>query len=129
MASPAPASGVWVGQRRSALAAVRAREARRALVRARRQRVLLGVAAAASLVLLALPLHSLAAVTLDGRTTPGAAPAGVAPGSVYVVPQGATLRSVAAAVAGPGRVQQVAAEIAAETGSAHLVPGEHLIVP
>ncbi len=117
--------------RHAAARVARQREAlrRQARLRSRRRRAVLLGSAVAATALLALPLHSLAAVTLDGRVTPGGAPAGLAPGSLYVVPAGMTLHQVAVAFAGPAGSAHMAQEIVAETGSTQLVPGEHLLVP
>ena len=67
----------------------------RARTLARRRRTLgLGVVLVA-VTLLAMPLRALGAVTVAGQPTPAGVPAGLAPGSVYVVQPGDTLRSIA----------------------------------
>jgi hypothetical protein len=96
-------------------------------VSVRRRRVGLGVVLL-SVVLLALPLRALGAVTVDGRPTPGAVPAGLAPGSVYVVQPGDTLRSIAAQV-DPAAIGATARELATSTGASVVVPGEHVRIP
>lgn len=82
----------------------------------------------AALVLLAMPLHALGAVTLDGRATPGGTVAGLAPGSVYVVQPGDSIASIAERVS-PADARGIARELAASTGSATVVPGEHVVIP
>ena len=82
----------------------------------------------AAVTLLALPVRALGAVTLAGQETPGAVPAGIAPGSVIVVQPGDTIRSLAVRI-NPGAVAQTARAIALEIGSSTLVPGEHVLVP
>lgn len=83
----------------------------------------------AAVVLLALPLRSLAAVTVDGRATPGATVAGLQPGSTYVVQTGDTVASVAAKVTG-APVSLIEQGLRQELGGGStLVPGEHLVIP
>jgi LysM repeat protein len=95
---------------------------------ARRQRTAGAGAVLVALVLLALPLHALGAVSLDGRATPGGVPGGLAAGSVYVVQPGDTIASIAARV----NLSQAAAierDLVASTGSRTVVPGEHVVIP
>jgi hypothetical protein len=47
---------------------------------------------------------------------------------VYVVQPGDTLRSIAARV-NAGAVARITAELATETGSSSVVPGEHVRIP
>jgi hypothetical protein len=105
---------------------------RRAMVRAqtlaRRRRTVAVVVVLTAVTLLAMPLRALGAVTVDGRATPGAVPAGLAPGSLVTVHQGDTIRSIAMRV-NPGRLAVVEHEIATSVGSTTLVPGEHVIIP
>lgn len=104
------------------------RTSTRAATLARRRRIAgLGTVVAA-LVLLALPLHALGAVTLDGRPTPGGVPAGLAPGSVYVVQSGDSIASIAQRV-NPAQAATIEHELVASTGSRIVVPGEHVVVP
>jgi len=77
---------------------------------------------------LAMPLRALGAVTVLGQQTPGGVPAGLAPGSTYVVQHGDTLRSIAQRV-NAAIAPLIAAELAAETGSAQVVAGEHVRIP
>jgi len=84
--------------------------------------------AVAAVVLLALPIRALGAVTVAGQDTPGGAPAGLAPGSTVVVQSGDTIHSLAMRV-NPGDVAAIARALAAEVGSATLVPGEHVVIP
>ena len=100
---------------------------RAATLTRRRRTVGVGVVLAA-LVLLAMPLHALGAVTLDGRPTPGGTVAGLAPGSVYVVQPGDTIASIASRV-DPAAARGIAREVAASTGSSTVVPGEHVVIP
>jgi hypothetical protein len=106
---------------------------RRAAVRsstavARRRATALAVIALVAVVLLSLPLRSLAAVTVDGQVTPAASPGGLAPGSIYVVHAGDTLRSVARRIDG-GNVSALEHQLAVQVGSSVLVPGEHVHIP
>jgi len=93
----------------------------------RRRTVAVGVVLAA-VVLLAMPLRALGAVTVDGRATPAGVAAGLAPGSIYVVQPGDSLRSIAVRV-NPAALAVVEHELAASTGSSVLVPGEHVVIP
>jgi 4-hydroxy-3-methylbut-2-en-1-yl diphosphate synthase IspG/GcpE len=97
-------------------------------VQARRRRAAGVVVTLAAVALLALPIHVLGAVTLAGQETPGAVPAGLAPGSVVVVQPGDTVRSLAMRI-NPSAAAQIARAIVAEVGSPTLVPGEHVVVP
>ena len=87
--------------------------------RVRRRRLLLGVVLLALLVGLALPLSA-----TGGRTVANQTPTA---GQEYVVRSGDTLASVAARVG--GNVRQVERQLARETGSTVLAPGEHLLIP
>jgi hypothetical protein len=114
------------------VATIERRAARRTSHRAatmarRRSTAGLGTVVAA-IVLLALPLHALGAVTLDGRPTPGGVPAGLAPGSVYVVQSGDSIASIAQRV-NPAQTATIEHELVASTGSRTVVPGEHVVVP
>jgi LysM repeat protein len=109
-------------------AAQRTAAARRSAAVARRRAATLAAIAVVAVVLLALPLRSLAAVTVDGQVTPTASPGGLAPGSVYVVHAGDTLRSIARRVVG-ANVAAVEGQLAVEVGSSVLVPGEHVHIP
>ena len=88
--------------------------------RVQHRRMLLGLALVALLVLLALPIRA-----IGGHTIAGSAPAS---GQVYVVQDGDTLTSIAQQVE-PGRVGSLVQRLAAEAGSATIVPGEHLLIP
>ncbi len=104
------------------------RTSSRAATPARRRRTAgLGTAVVA-LVLLAMPLHALGAVTLDGRPTPGGVPAGLDPGSVYVVQSGDSIASIAQRV-NPSQAATIERELVASTGSRAVVPGEHVVIP
>jgi hypothetical protein len=96
--------------------------------RTRRSRAALAVSVLAALVLLALPIRALGAVTLAGQATPGGVPAGLAPGSTYVVQAGDTIASLARRI-NPGDAAQLDRSLVAEVGSSTLVPGEHVVVP
>jgi LysM repeat protein len=85
-------------------------------------------AAVVAIGLLAMPLHALGAVTLDGRPTPGGVPAGLAPGSVYVVQPGDTIASIAQRV-NRAETASIGRDLAASTGSRVVVPGEHVAIP
>jgi hypothetical protein len=90
-----------------------------------RRTIVLGVTAAVLLVLLVLPIRA-----LGGRTLAGAAPTA---GQVYVVRGGDTLASIATQVVGShanaSRLAAFEQKVASQTGSAVLVPGEHLLIP
>jgi hypothetical protein len=86
----------------------------------RRRRVVVGVVVAILLVLLALPIRS-----LGGSTLADAAPA---LGQEYVVHPGDTLASIATR-ADPAHATSLAAQLARETGSGMVVPGEHVFIP
>lgn len=103
---------------------------RAAAVSAKTRRRRAGGAAVAllAIALLSMPVHAFGGVTLAGQSTPGAVPAGVAPGSVIVVQAGDTIRSLAARI-NPNAVAQIARQIAAEVGSRTLVPGERVVAP
>jgi hypothetical protein len=95
---------------------------------ARRRRAGGVVIALAAVVLLALPLRALGAVTLAGQATPDGVPSGLAPGTTIVVQPGDTIHSVAMRV-NPHDVAQIARALVAEVGSTTLVPGEHVVIP
>lgn len=100
----------------------------RATTLARRRRTAALSVVVLSVVLLALPLRALGAVTVDGRSTPGGVPAGLAPGSVYVVQPGDSLASIARAV-NPAAAATIEHQLAVASGSASVVPGEHVRIP
>jgi len=75
-----------------------------------------------------MPLRALGAVTVNGQGTPNGVPAGLAPGSVYVVQPGDTVRTIAARV-NPAELAVITREIAATIGSSTVVPGEHITIP
>jgi LysM repeat protein len=82
----------------------------------------------AAVVLLAMPLRALGAVTVAGQPTPAGTPAGLAPGSVYVVQPGDTLRSIASQV-NPSELGVIEHKLATSIGSTHVVAGEHVTIP
>jgi nucleoid-associated protein YgaU len=88
---------------------------------ARLHRRALVLLAGGLLAALAVPVAALAGTTGTAGSTPIA-------GTTYVVKPGDTLWSIAAKVdpANPGRL---VATMTAETGSASVAPGEHLVVP
>jgi hypothetical protein len=88
--------------------------------RVHRRRVVVGVIAVTLLVLLALPIRS-----LGGSTLAQAAPA---QGQDYVVKIGDTLTSIATR-ADPAQATSFAGQLARETGSSQVVPGEHIFIP
>jgi LysM repeat protein len=117
------------GAPRRAVAEAQARGdvGRRAQAVARRR--IAGVAVVlAAVALLAMPLRALGAVTVAGQPTPAGVPAGLAPGSVYVVQPGDTLRSIALQVnrAEPATIEH---ELATSTGTPVVVAGEHVTIP
>lgn len=103
-----------VGQRRSA---------------SRRRGVALTAVGAVAVVLLSLPLRSLAGVTVDGQVTPAASPGGLAPGSVYLVHAGDSVRSLASRMGGSGSLVANELRLERAIGSSVLVPGEHVHIP
>ena len=104
---------------------VAVRRRRRAAGRIRRRRILTGAAVAAALVLLALPLRPLAGRPLAATT---ATPPLIA-GSEYVVQPGDTLWTIATRLQPSADPRSLVAQLEDETGSDHLVPGEHLRLP
>ena len=88
--------------------------------RVRRRRVVLGLAVATLLVLLALPIRA-----LGGSTLAQAAPA---QGQEYIVKAGDTLASIAHQ-ADPGHAASLSGQLARETGTGSVVPGEHIFIP
>ncbi|HVC15413.1 MAG TPA: LysM domain-containing protein [Acidimicrobiales bacterium] len=99
------------------------RRARRAAAQRRRRGLLLATAAAALVCGLALPLST----TAGSSPTPG--DRNMVAGTVYVVRPGDTLWSIARHVDGRGDPRQLAQALARQTGSAVVVPGEHLVIP
>ena len=97
-------------------------------MRVRRGRAAVAVSVLAAVVLLALPIHALGAVTVAGQATPDAAPAGLAPGSTIVVQPGDSIDSVAMRI-NPSDAVQLERSLANEVGSNTLVPGEHIVIP
>jgi hypothetical protein len=102
--------------------------ARRSVLAERRRRSAAVAVGVLAIVLLALPLRAFAAETVDGRVTPGAAPAGLQPGLTYVVTQGETIRSIANQIPG-ANLALVERQLVAELGSSNLVVGEHFVAP
>ena|SRR5271154_747322 len=85
-----------------------------------RRRVAVGVALTILLVLLALPLRA-----LGGSTVAQAAPA---QGQEYIVKAGDTLASIAGR-ADPAHAASLTGQLARETGTSLVVPGEHIFIP
>jgi hypothetical protein len=88
--------------------------------RVRRRRLLVGAVLAILLVLLALPIRA-----LGGSTLAQAAPA---QGQEYIVKAGDTLASIANR-ADPARAASLSGQLARETGTGSVVPGEHIFIP
>ncbi len=88
--------------------------------RVRRRRVLVGAVLAILLVLLALPIRA-----LGGSTLAQAAPA---QGQEYIVKAGDTLASIANR-ADPAHAASLSGQLALETGTGSVVPGEHIFIP
>jgi Tfp pilus assembly protein FimV len=88
--------------------------------RVRHRRVLVGAVLAILLVLLALPIRA-----LGGSTLAQAAPA---QGQEYIVKAGDTLASIANR-ADPAHAASLSGELARETGTGSVVPGEHIFIP
>jgi len=73
----------------------------------------------------------LAALALPVSALAGTAPTGphpLVPGATYVVQTGDTLLSIAQRL-GVGDQHSLVAQMAAETGSQTVVPGEHVVLP
>jgi len=105
------------------------RRALRTSRRVRRNRALLGLAVAAAVVVLCLPLRATGAVTVMGQPTPGGVPAGLSDGTPYVVQGGDTLDSIARKMAPAGDTAQIVAKLRQVVGSSVVVPGERIILP
>jgi hypothetical protein len=88
--------------------------------RVRRRRIILGAAVVALLILLALPIRM-----LGGSTLAQAAPA---QGQEYIVKAGDTLASIADR-ADPTHATSLSEQLARETGTSLVVPGEHIFIP
>ena len=88
--------------------------------RVRRRRIFLAAVVVALLVLLALPIRALGGSTL--------AQAGPAQGQEYVVKAGDTLASIADR-ADPAHASSLSGQLARETGTGSVVPGEHIFIP
>jgi hypothetical protein len=88
--------------------------------RVRRRRVVVGAVLAILLVLLALPIRA-----LGGSTLAQAAPA---QGQEYIVKAGDTLATIANR-ADPAHASSLTAQLARETGTSSVVPGEHIFIP
>jgi Tfp pilus assembly protein FimV len=86
----------------------------------RRRRVAVGAVLAILLVLLALPIRA-----LGGSTLAQAAPA---QGQEYIVKAGDTLASIANR-ANPAQAASLIGQLARETGTGSVVPGEHIFIP
>jgi hypothetical protein len=90
-----------------------------------RRRRVVSAAVLAAFVLVLLTLLALPVRALGGSTL---AQDPAAPGQEYIVKAGDTLTSIAAQ-ADPVHRAWMAAQLARETGSAVVVPGEHLFIP
>ena len=82
--------------------------------------MLVGAVLAILLVLLALPIRA-----LGGSTLAQAAPA---QGQEYIVKAGDTLASIADR-ADPAHASSLSGQLARETGTGSVVPGEHIFIP
>ena len=88
--------------------------------RVRRRRIALAAVVVALLVLLALPIRAFGGSTL--------AQAGPAQGQEYIVKAGDTLASIANR-ADPAHAASLTGQLARETGTSLVVPGEHIFIP
>ena len=84
------------------------------------RRVVVGAVLAILLILLALPIRA-----LGGSTLAQAAPA---QGQEYIVKAGDTLASIANR-ADPAHAASLTGQLARETGTGSVVPGEHIFIP
>jgi hypothetical protein len=85
-----------------------------------RRRIAVGVVLAILLFLLALPIRALGGSTL-AQAAPGQ-------GQEYIVKAGDTLASIANR-ADPAHAPSLTSELARETGTSSVVPGEHIFIP
>jgi Tfp pilus assembly protein FimV len=88
--------------------------------RVRRRRIVVAAAVVTLLVLLALPIRAFGGSTL--------AQAGPAQGQEYIVKAGDTLASIATR-ADPAHAASLTGQLARETGTSLVVPGEHIFIP
>lgn len=126
-------SGSWASKGASAHAVplqearigmdVALRRAQRLAARRRRRRAVLGMLVAGLVCGLSLPLTAL------GGTPDGQRQGIASTGTVYVVRPGDTLRSIAVRFDHGGDPWPLAQVLAKETGSAVVVPGEHVPIP
>jgi hypothetical protein len=86
----------------------------------RHRRIVLGAVVVGLLILLALPIR-----LLGGSTLAQAAPA---QGQEYIVKVGDTLASIANR-ADPAHAASLTEQLARETGTNLVVPGEHIFIP
>jgi hypothetical protein len=93
-----------------------------------RRRLALGVVVSALLVVLSLPLSAVGGRAVSGVGATSPSPSG-AHSVAYVVQPGDTLTSIAERVDPGSDPRAVAAQLAAVTGSATVVPGEHIVLP
>lgn len=107
---------------------VSARRAARHRVTVRRRRVALGLVTLGLLVGLALPVSVLGGRSPNAAATalPGAEDAGSH--AVYVVQPGDTLATIARRI-DPGHPAAMVRQLARETGSTTVVPGQHVPLP
>lgn len=100
------------------------RRARRATVRRRRRGIALATVVAGLVCSLALP------ASLPGGSSPAPRASGPLAGeTIYVVQPGDTLWSIASRFDHGGDPRPLAEALARETGSADVVPGEHIGIP
>ncbi len=96
----------------------------RASLRARRRRAVAGLVVAGALTLLALPVTG-----LGGRPAGLHRLASPEAGATYVVQPGDTLWSIAVRADRNGSPRALAQELASETGSEDVYPGERIVLP
>ena len=95
----------------------------------RRRRLMVFVVLVVGVLSLLLPMRMLGATTVSGVATPGGTPAGLSDGSLYIVHDGDTIDSIAAAINPSGNHAALVAKLRAEVGSDTVVPGEHILLP
>jgi hypothetical protein len=88
--------------------------------RVRRRRMVVVAVVVTLLVLLALPIRAFGGSTLD-QASP-------AQGQGYIVKAGDTLASIATR-ADPAHATSLTGQLARETGTSQVVPGEHIFIP
>jgi hypothetical protein len=104
------------------------RRAARARMMRRRRRTVVGLALLAGLVMLSLQGVAFGGVASSGLSSDLSSNAVLAPGMVYVVQHGDTLKSIASMI-DPADPSAARASLVHELDSTVVVPGEHVLIP